>query len=129
MKGNFMRIFLALLFILPACSIFQKSGCFVQDQATVIATQAVSTALECSNHEAVQKDLSAVIEKAGLCNQPLATGPISDAFCPLISASVVKFVADNSIPAAWGCLAANAKDKVSSALASACKMLPVSAGK
>ena len=114
-------IVLALCFM-SACSTL-KPGCIVQNQGTAVVTGVIVAQLQCSNVAVVQADVLAAFEKLNLC--PAAkTGPIADSICPAVTQMAVGFLADQAIPASWGCSAANAKAALASAVEAACKKLP-----
>lgn len=119
-----MAVFLCVS--LTACSFFKQPGCFIQDQAVNLAADVVASTLECSGKEAIKTDLTEVIGKLGLCKASYETGALADAMCPLVVSAVVGFTKEKVIPSAWQCSAAGATGKLSDALLSACKAIPVS---
>jgi hypothetical protein len=119
-------VFSLALILAAACS--QKPGCFLQDQATILAADAVGSALECENKAAIQSDLGEQIAKIGLCKQDTPTGLIGDMVCPSLTAAVLLAV-EKKIPASWGCKSVVAKEKLTELMLGVCKKIPVSVSK
>lgn len=117
-------IILGLVVGLSACSFFKKPGCFIQEQVVAVAGDAIASTLECNNRESIRKDLNGIVSGIGICDAS-PTGPLADSLCPMVSAAILNFVTDHTIPAEWGCTAISAKAKLGEALNVACKKIPV----
>jgi len=88
-----------------------------------VATSVIVDKLQCRNSKEVLSSINGLLAPLGLCQQK--TGAIADIACPMITKSVVDYLAANAIPEKWGCSAANAKAVVGAALLEACKKVPV----
>lgn len=120
MRSIILSLFAALF--LSSCSLFNP-GCLIQQQAGSLVSGVIVAQLQCSNVSQVQSDVNAAVAKLGLCPSG-AQGPIADSVCPVVTALAVGFLANNVVPAAWGCSAANAKAALSNAVLMACEKLP-----
>lgn len=110
--------------LLSSCSLF-KPGCIVQNQGTALVTGVIVAQLQCTNTDAVNASVLSAFEKLNLC--PAGSpkeGPIANAVCPAVSQLAVNFLADNVIPAAWGCTATSATTALQNAITAACQKIP-----
>lgn len=99
-----------------------KPGCLISEKASAVATDAIVSALECDNMFAVKSDMDELFkEDLGLCK----TGPIANAVCPMMSKTVLDFVAQNGIPRTWSCSASVLKERFGTLLTETCRKLPV----
>lgn len=94
--------------------------------AADLASNALSTAvvkeLECSNADAVKADVTTQIDKI-LKIQAETSGSAASMFCGDLVALAVPKLVDAGIPDAWGCTAANAKEKLATLADKACEKL------
>lgn len=112
-----------LALALASCTAF-KPGCIIQNKMVDVATNVVTSKLECKNSAAVKADMEALVENLGLCKSA-QTGTIADVLCPPVVSAVVTKVA-SVVPSAWDCSATAAKATLAAALTSACRQIPVS---
>jgi hypothetical protein len=124
---NAVVVLLAVL-ALSACSTL-KPGCLIEPKLEALASDVVSSKLQCENKFAVQQDVSALVKSIGLCKlvqgAPKKTGPIADAVCPLAVDQVVEKLASVAVPLEWKCSLSDVKLFVKPALTDLCKKLPV----
>lgn len=122
-----MKLSLAVLFfILMGCSAL-KPGCLIENQAIQIVKPVIVSQLQCSNPDAVEASLKSAFDKLEVCVQSAGKeGPIADAVCPAVSLWAAGFIADNAIPASWGCSATAVKVMAAAAINKACSLIPLS---
>jgi hypothetical protein len=107
-------------------------GCLVEDKVASVASDFVSSSLQCANPDAVKKSMLSIISAVvpTLCKNgkdgEVPQGPIANTLCPIVADTVVNFVTANGIPAEWGCSAVNASALAKSAFVSLCEKLPMS---
>lgn len=114
-------VLLAVMMI-SGCTSGSSTGCTIEKTVVDMAAPAIATALQCSNPDKIQADLEGLIGKVGFCkpasSKPKLSAPICDMF-----ASVVMGGLSNTIPASWGCTAANASALLKGVLSSACQKI------
>lgn len=119
-------LLIALVVGLMGCT--EKQKCDLATKSMDLLVPGIVVGLECSNAAAIKASLVEVAEKAGLCKPTdvSALGLGADA-CKLLGVAVVELAAGNAIPAAWGCKAENAKDKLKEVIQQQCSKLEVQA--
>ena len=101
-----------------------KFGCDLEKKSAEILTANIATALQCSGFTAINADITALLDKTGICTQAGGKmGPIANIICPALSTLVVSQLA-NQIPATWECTAQNAQTNLAKLLEDYCKKLP-----
>lgn len=111
---------LVAVLTLGACSFLQ---CRFKERVVDAFSEGTANFLECSGKAAVRRDISEIVSKFGICSTE--TGPIADALCAPLVASIVEVVADKPIPKDWACKATKAKAEVTNFLVDLCKKIPV----
>jgi hypothetical protein len=107
-------------------------GCLVQDKAAEVSANFVASVLECSKVADLKKDINDdVLSKTGLCKAAedgVPKGPLADAFCPIVTNTVVDFVKTQGqdFLTKYDCKATNAAALAKDKLLALCKQLPLS---
>lgn len=119
---------------LSGCSLILESKCYLQGQAIQLANKTIVENLQCTNLDAVDKDVTKLIGGIGLCKKLPESGTTASfglwkqargSLCPIVSDTVAKALTDKAIPAEWGCSAQGAKDRISQLLTDACNKIPL----
>jgi len=106
-----------------------KAGCAIEETAAKGLSLGVSSALKCVNTSEVEKDIAALIGKAGLCEtvstreRNAVRGVVGDWVCPLVVAIAIS-QASEQIPASWGCDPSQAQGTLSDVLKEQCSKIP-----
>lgn len=99
-------------------------GCSIENTVVTGVAPVIASQLQCSNESAIEADLKNIVGKLNICKQSLDNsgklklpGPI----CSMMADLVINGVASVSIPASWGCTAANAKTLLKNVVVTACQ--------
>lgn len=129
MKLFIMALSITTCFLLQSCT---TVGCLAVNESASIATNFVSNALECSNTDQLDADITALLSKStGICmshkNKSVMRGPIANMICPEMSSVVVGFVLaqGSNFLTKYGCTAANVSAFSQNELTAFCEQLPL----
>lgn len=115
-----------ILFLLSAIVALQgctSPGCKIQESVVEGIVPVIATQLQCSNPSAIEVDLDKIVGSIGLCKKTSQMKGLPGPICQAIADMVVDSVAKASIPPAWGCSAANAKELLSQLIVQGCKQI------
>jgi len=98
-------------------------GCAVQDSVVTVLTPVIANGLQCTNAAAITESLKAAGTKAGLCVQATGQQSFPGSACTMLSGMLISSLANQAIPAAWGCSAANAQVSLNTLVNQACAKL------
>lgn len=115
-----MKLYTALAaFVLFGCT--SKVACDYKPVIVSSASDAIAKELQCTNKDAIAKDVEGAVEKAGICPKAgVAAQAVPAELCDLVGQTMASALA-GQVPAAWGCTSAKAKDGLAKVIADACK--------
>lgn len=145
-------VLLCALFTIIGCtsssgslSPIQQVGCDIETAINASFSQAVASALTCSNPGAIQSSLATAFSAANLCMGQVAAattaqlssakaalkagvksdavkplGVVGNLACPIAVSSALGFLS-NAIPASWGCSATASASALSATLTTLCE--------
>lgn len=115
-------LMLAIL-VVTGCN---EPGCELEGSAAKAVANVLVTTLQCANPVAVERDMTNLVSKVGLCSKdPKKTGPIAMLVCPILSNFAVNQInIQGRLPKDWGCSAENATKLAKLALTTGCNAIP-----
>lgn len=116
---SWLVIVVATVFLLVGCN----PGCDLENTVATGVSATISTGLQCSNTTQVTADVTALLNKTGICTQATAKGGIvGGVICPLLASLAVEEFGKIP-PAAWGCNPTLASDNLETLLLKACNAI------
>lgn len=114
-----LAILLAIAVSLGGCT--KKKSCDEVDRILKVASQSAATFLDCSNPEAILKDMQDKVDAAGMCEGNRLQGVIQDLVCPRVVAYVKNKIVELSLPKEWGCKGGVPAEMLEKFLVNKCK--------